>query len=355
MTDFTFQKASKKQVKARIAIDGPSGSGKTYTALVAATALANNGKIAVIDTEHGSASLYSDHFSFDVLELASFSPETYTHAIHAAERAGYSVILIDSLSHAWEGEGGALDLADDAARRQKTPNSYTAWKEVTPIHRKMVDAILSSSAHIVATMRSKMDYVQEKDSNGRTLIRKIGLAPVQRAGMEYEFTLVGDMDLDHTIVISKSRCPALADAVQNRPDSAFFTKFRDWLNDGAPTQTPSQTQPTTIAPTPSAGNILSPSASPTPQESSTPPNLIFGPDATLQFAPEDSSALTLDEANAVTNSRGVPYGTIDSNLLKFMSGSLYKAMKEPLKTPAELAEYQRKLTAIETILNARAE
>ena len=212
MTDFTFQKASKKQVKARIAIDGPSGSGKTYTALVAATALANNGKIAVIDTEHGSASLYSDHFSFDVLELASFSPETYTHAIHAAERAGYSVILIDSLSHAWEGEGGALDLADDAARRQKTPNSYTAWKEVTPIHRKMVDAILSSSAHIAATMRSKMDYVQEKDSNGRTLIRKIGLAPVQRAGMEYEFTLVGDMDLDHTIVISKSRCPALADA-----------------------------------------------------------------------------------------------------------------------------------------------
>ena len=173
--------------------------------------------------------------------------------------------------------------------------------------------------------------------------------------MEYEFTLVGDMDLDHTIVISKSRCPALADVVQNRPDSAFFTKFRDWLNDGAPTQTPSQTQPTTIAPTPSAGNIQSPSASPTPQESSTPPNLIFGPDATLQFAPDDSSALTLDEALAVTNSRGTRYGDLDSNLLKFMSGSLYKAMKEPLKTPAELAEYQRKLTAIETILNARAE
>lgn len=351
MTDFTFQKASKKQVKARIAIDGPSGSGKTFTALTAATALADSGKIAVIDTEHGSASLYSDAFAFDVLELANFSPETYTHAIHAAERAGYAVIVIDSLSHAWEGEGGALDLADDATRRQKTPNSYTAWKEVTPIHRKMVDAILSSPAHIVATMRSKMDYVQEKDANGRTTIRKIGLAPVQRAGMEYEFTLVGDMDLDHTIVISKSRCPALADAVQARPNIAFFTKFRDWLNTGAPaTQTiPTQTVPFQSSPTPQSINPTQP----TPQAA---PLLTFAPDGTLQSPPEpDPNALTIEQANAVTNSRGTRYGDLDSNILKYMSGSLYKAMQEPLKTPAEIAEYQLKLTAIETILNARAE
>lgn len=355
MTDFTFQKASKKQVKARIAIDGPSGSGKTFTALTAATALADQGKIAVIDTEHGSASLYSDAFAFDVLELANFSPETYTHAIHAAERAGYAVIVIDSLSHAWEGEGGALDLADDATRRQKTPNSYTAWKEVTPIHRKMVDAILSSPAHIVATMRSKMDYVQEKDANGRTTIRKIGLAPVQRAGMEYEFTLVGDMDLDHTIVISKSRCPALADSVQARPDITFFTKFRDWLNTGAPAPQaiPQQTlPPQAIPPQPVPSQPANPTQ-PTPQAA---PFLAFSSDGTLQSPPEPApSALTLEQANAVTNSRGARYGDLDSNLLKYMSSSLYKAMQEPLKTPAELAEYQHKLAAIETILNARAE
>src|SRR5665811_318110 len=123
MTDFNFQKATKQRVKARFAIDGPSGSGKTFTALVAATALAENGKIAVIDTEHGSASLYSDAFSFDVLELDNYHPNNYIKAIEMAEKQGYDVIVIDSLSHAWEGEGGALDLADEAAKRQKTPNS----------------------------------------------------------------------------------------------------------------------------------------------------------------------------------------------------------------------------------------
>mgnify|MGYP001393278694 FL=1 len=152
-TKFQFKKATKKQVKARIAIAGPSGSGKTYTGLVAATALANGRQIAVIDTERGSASLYSDYFEFDVLELEPpFSPQVYKQAIRAAEDAGYGVILIDSLSHAWEGEGGALDLADEATARQRTPNSYTAWREVTPLHREMVDAILQSKAHVVATM-----------------------------------------------------------------------------------------------------------------------------------------------------------------------------------------------------------
>jgi len=228
---FKFEKATKKKLKARLAIDGPSGSGKTYTALVAATALAQGGRIAVIDTEHGSASLYSDKFTFDVLELnPPFSPEVYKAALKAAEEAGYEVVVIDSLSHAWEGEGGALDMADAATHRQASKNSYTAWREVTPIHRAMVEAILQSQAHIVATMRSKMEYVQEKDARDKTIIRKVGMAPIQRAGMEYEFTLVGDMDLDHRIVISKSRCDALADAVQLKPDQKFFQTFVDWLN-----------------------------------------------------------------------------------------------------------------------------
>ena len=244
MTEFQFVKATKKQAKARIAIDGPSGSGKTYTSLIAATALAKGGKIAVIDTERGSASLYSEKFDFDVLELTPpFSPEVYHGAIKAAENAGYAVIVIDSLSHAWEGEGGALDMADDATKRQKTQNSYTAWREVTPVHRAMVDAILQSKCHVVVTMRSKMEYVQEKNSDGRTVINKVGLAPIQRSGMEYEFTIVGDMDLDNTIVISKSRFEPFSGRVQKKPGIEFFKPFVDWLNSGEAKETTTTTTP----------------------------------------------------------------------------------------------------------------
>ncbi|MGE5224319.1 MAG: ATP-binding protein [Omnitrophica WOR_2 bacterium] len=228
---YIFQKATKRKLKLRLAIDGPSGSGKTYTALEAATAIANGGRIAVIDTERGSASLYSDKFNFDVLELETFSPQIYIDAIHAAEEEGYEVIIVDSLSHAWEGEGGALDMVDQATTRNRG-NAFLAWKEVTPIQRKLVDTLLRSPSHMIVTMRSKMDYVQEKDNQGKTVIRKVGMAPVQRQGIEYEFTIVGDMDLDHNMVISKSRCDLVADKIIKKPDGKFFKKIVDWLNSG---------------------------------------------------------------------------------------------------------------------------
>lgn len=242
--NFQFTKATRTRSKLRLALDGPSGSGKTYTSLIAATVMANGGRIAVIDTERGSASLYSDKFSFDVLELDTFSPEVYTRAIHAAEKAGYDVIVIDSLSHAWEGEGGALDLVDQAAARIRG-NSYAAWKDVTPLQRQMVDAMLQSPAHIIVTMRSKMDYVQDKDDKGKTTIRKVGMAPVQRSGMEYEFTIVCDMDIDHKLIVSKSRCEVVADKVVTRPGDEFFEVIKTWLNEGeAPEQKPMPTPET---------------------------------------------------------------------------------------------------------------
>lgn len=250
----TFQKATKQQVKLRMALDGPSGSGKTYTALIAAKALSNGGKVAVIDTERGSASLYADLFSFDVLELSEFNPQHYIDGIKAAEEAGYAVIVIDSLSHAWEGEGGALDMVEDARKRQRTDNSFTAWRDVTPVHRHLVDAMLQSKCHIVATMRSKMEYVQEKNSDGKTVIRKVGLAPIQRAGMEYEFTIVGDLDLDHNLVISKSRMASLADAVEKKPGEKFFKQILDWLNSGAVPAPAPATSKATFSPPAAAGH-----------------------------------------------------------------------------------------------------
>jgi hypothetical protein len=226
-----FTKATKKRAKARIALDGPSGSGKTFSALTAASVLAQGGKIAVIDTERGSASLYADKFEFDVLELDTFSPLTYIEAIQAAEQADYAVIVIDSLSHAWEGEGGALEMVDDAARRSKSNNTYFAWRDVTPVQRRMVDAMLQSPAHIIATMRSKTEYVIDT-VNGKQTPRKVGMAPIQRAGMEYEFTIVGELDIDHNLMITKSRCELMADRVENKPSAKFWEPFAKWLNSG---------------------------------------------------------------------------------------------------------------------------
>lgn len=227
-----FKKATKHKAKLRLALVGPPGSGKTYSALAIGTNLGS--RVVVIDTEHGSASLYAgrDGFDFDVLELDDFSPRTYVEAIKAAEKEGYDVIVIDSMTHAWAGKGGALEMVNDAQRRQKTPNSYTAWRDVTPEHNALVDAIVQSKCHVVATMRAKTEYVQEKDERGRTVIRKVGLAPVQREGTEYEFTLVADIDSDHVMTVTKSRCSALADAVVRRPGKDVAEKLMLWLSDG---------------------------------------------------------------------------------------------------------------------------
>lgn len=230
-----FQKATKKQAKGRMAIDGPSGSGKTFTALRVAKALAPNGRIAVIDTERGSASKYADLFEFDVCEIADdFHPHHYIAALKDAEAAGYEVVIIDSLSHAWEGAGGVLELTDKAAARSKAGNSYTAWRETTPIHNQLINAMLQSRCHLIVTMRSKTEYVLQEDDRGKKIPKKIGMAPVQRAGMEYEFDVVVDMDLDHRGIVAKTRCNKLKDAVFTEPGENDLGKtFAAWLSDGS--------------------------------------------------------------------------------------------------------------------------
>lgn len=229
-----FKKAVKSQSRARVAIAGPSGSGKTFTALRIAEGLARHATIAVIDTERGSAAKYADETSFDVCELQTFSPRSYVEAIKAAEAAGYSVLVIDSLSHAWIGAGGALEMVDKASARSKSGNSFGAWREVTPEHNALVEAILQCRMHVIVTMRSKTEYVLETGSNGKQVPRKIGMAPVQRDGLEYEFDLFLDMDAGHTATVTKSRCKELADGVFRLPGVELGYSIADWLSDGAP-------------------------------------------------------------------------------------------------------------------------
>ena len=256
-----FKKATKKDSKLRLGLMGPAGSGKTYTALAVAKHF--GGRVAVIDSEHGSASKYADLFDFDVLELASFSPNDYTNAIKAAE--GYDVLIVDSLSHAWSGKNGALELVDKAAARSKSGNSFAAWREVTPLHNQMVEAIMGAKLHLIATLRSKTEYVLEENDRGKRVPRKVGMAPVQRDGLEYEFDVVGDLDWENRLVVTKTRCPELAGAVINKPGKDFANVLKAWLGESSEPgqEPPKQTEP--VAPTPesNAKSSLPPAAGPT--------------------------------------------------------------------------------------------
>jgi hypothetical protein len=259
-----FTKATKKRAKLRMALIGPSGSGKTYTALKVAQYLVPGGRVAVIDTERGSASKYADQFEFDVLELETFHPERYIRGIAEAQQAGYDVLIIDSLSHAWMGKDGALELVDKAAKRTQGNNSFAAWRDVTPLQNALVDAIIGANLHIIATLRSKMEHAIDRDERGKTTVRKVGLAAIQRDGLEYEFDVVADMAIEgNTLTVSKTRCPALHEAVISKPGREIADTLRAWLTDGAAVEeTPSS--PTAIGPTPVS--------TPTPQEPPSQPN-----------------------------------------------------------------------------------
>ena len=211
-----IRKAERAKSKLRLGLAGPSGAGKTMSALKMAKGVAGpNGRVLMIDTERGSGDLYADLFQYDIITLTPpYAPKYYVEAIQAAEKAGYNVIIIDSLSHAWSDEGGLLDQADKLSNKG---NSYTVWKDLTPQHRMLVNAMLNSPAHIIATVRSKQAYEMEEytDQRGNKKVKptKMGMAPVQREGMEYEFTVFMDIDTNHSATVSKDRTNMFKDEV----------------------------------------------------------------------------------------------------------------------------------------------
>lgn len=239
-----FQKAVKREAKLRLAIAGPSGSGKTYTALAIGTAL--GGKVAVIDTEHGSAAKYADLFEFDTLPIGpgamlpdgspspfqNYHPQNFVKGIGMAIEAGYDAVILDSLSHAWNGTGGVLDIVEQASKRFKG-NSYAGWQEGTPAHNALIEGVVSANCHIIATMRSKQEYILV-ERNGKQAPQKVGMAPVQRDGFEYEFDVFMDMDIENNAIVSKTRCPALTGAVISKPGRELAETLREWLSGAEP-------------------------------------------------------------------------------------------------------------------------
>jgi hypothetical protein len=224
-----IRKAERKKARLRLGISAPSGAGKTFGALKIAFGL--GGKVGLIDTENGSGDLYADLGDYDIISIAApYTVDKYLDAIRSFEDAGYESIIIDSLSHAWAGEGGLLDKQGKIADTGKG-NSYTAWRTVTPEHNALVDAMLQSRCHVIATMRAKTEYVQIEE-NGKKVVKKLGLAPVQRDGMEYEFTVMFDINGEHIASASKDRT-RLFDGQFFKISEDVGHKLSEWLNVGA--------------------------------------------------------------------------------------------------------------------------
>ncbi len=241
-----FKEALRTQSTACIALYGPSKSGKSLTALRTARALVGpDGKIAARDSEHGSLSKYAViegepesefAFFFDVDEPKRHSPQDYCQAIADAEAGGYDVLILDSISHEWIGTGGALQIVDEATKQAGSKSAFTSgWKTATPLHNQFLDRMNASSVHIIATIRTKMDYVLETDPKTKKMKpKRVGMAPVQRENIEYEFDVFCNIDADHTLTVSGSRCPDLEKATFKMPRGEVGEIISKWLGAGAP-------------------------------------------------------------------------------------------------------------------------
>lgn len=220
--------ANKGNVRMRIALHGPSGSGKTYSALQLAYGLSKTQNIAIIDTEASSAALYSHLGSFSVLTMdPPFTPERFITALTACEDHGCDVIIIDSLSHAWEGSGGILEIHGGMPG-----NSFANWSKVMPRHNALIQRFMHSSAHIICTLRAKQDYIIH-ERNGRMSPEKVGLKPVQKEGIDYEFTLALELDVHHNAKASKDRTGLFVYEPPFKVSKATGMKIAGWCKDSS--------------------------------------------------------------------------------------------------------------------------
>lgn len=224
-----LQKATRKKVKLRLGLSAVAGGGKTYSALLLAKGLVGDlSKVAVIDTENGSASLYAHLGEFSTIELsAPYTPERYIEAIQACEAAGIECIIIDSITHEWDGKGGVIDISNSM-----TGNSFTNWAKLTPRHQAFIDAILQSPCHIITTVRRKQDYEMTKDSSGKTKVEKAGLKEVTREGFEYELTVNFNLDEKHNCTASKDRTGLFMDKPQFTISEATGITIMEWCESG---------------------------------------------------------------------------------------------------------------------------
>lgn len=224
-----LKQSQRQQVKLRLGLSGASGFGKTKSALLLAYGMTQDwSKIAVIDTENSSASLYSDLGNYNVLDLqAPYAPERYIQAIELCEKSGIEVIIIDSASHEWNGSGGCLEI------HEKLGGRFQDWANVTPRHQAFINKILQSSCHIITTTRRKMDYSLDIGINGKTKVVKHGTKEITRDGFEYELTINFELVNDnHLAKASKDRTGLFMNKPEFLITSQTGKMILDWCNAG---------------------------------------------------------------------------------------------------------------------------
>lgn len=233
-----LKKAERKKAKIRLGLSGPSGFGKTYSSLLIAKGLVGEwNKIALIDTENGSGELYSDLGEYNVITLeAPYSPERYIKAIKTCEDAGMSCIIIDSITHEWDGDGGCLDIQNQLGGR------YQDWAKVTPRHNAFIQAILTSKCHVITTVRKKQDY-EMSEVNGRKKVEKVGMKEITREGYEYELTMNLEIINDkHLVKASKDRTGLFMNQPEMMPTEKTGELIREWCENGAELPEPTEMQ-----------------------------------------------------------------------------------------------------------------
>ncbi len=224
-----LQKAQRNQVKLRLGLSGASGFGKSYSALLLAFGITNDWtKIAIIDTENNSASLYSHLGDFNVLSLNEpYAPERYIQAIEVCEKEEIEVVIIDSITHEWSGKGGCLELHEQLGGR------FQDWAKITPRHQAFIDKILNSNCHVITTVRRKTDYSLDKDGNGKTKVMKLGTKEITRDGFEYELTVNFELINDnHLVTASKDRTGLFSGKPEFVINSSTGKKLIEWCNLG---------------------------------------------------------------------------------------------------------------------------
>lgn len=229
-----LRKATRKKAKIRLGLSAVAGGGKTYSALLIAHGLCGDWeKIALIDTENGSGDLYCHLGEYNVLPLhAPYTPESYIKAVKECEAAGMEVIIIDSITHEWDGKGGCLEIVDQITQGSASKNSYVAWGKVTPRHQAFIDSMLSSSAHIITTVRRKQDYEMSKGSDGKIKVEKAGLKEITRDGWEYELTVNLQLDTSHLATASKDRTGLFMGKPEFVPSEETGKMIADWCEMG---------------------------------------------------------------------------------------------------------------------------
>lgn len=230
MMNFVIEPAEITQSKAKVALVGPAGAGKTYTALTIAQELGDN--ILVIDTENKSSTKYANKFKFNLLPVPNYELKTYIAALEFAAQQKFDVVIVDSLSHAWAGKGGALEQADLAGNSKYGGNKFAGWADVTPLQNRLIETILNYPTHLIATMRMKIEYALVTDSNGKTKPQKLGLGIVQRDSFEYEFDILAQMDVEHNLVVTKTRCFELDGYMAAKPGPELGQIIGRWLSSG---------------------------------------------------------------------------------------------------------------------------